>query len=441
MIRNLRVRDFQSHRDSSLDFCPTLNAIVGSSDSGKSALLRALFWVWSGRPSGTSFIRNAAGEKTKRGRQKVGTAIVDIDVTDSPHISRIRNEDDNICTLGETTFAKLGRDTPAEVLAALRLQPINIQRQLDPPFLLLDSPGAIAAVFNKHTNLERVDDAIAGVNTQLRAATQKAAFAKDALAQVTEQLTALAWIEQEYAPLVADLAELESLQAQLEHKHQELIAQRAQSITIQQQLAEGESRYTELFTYRMSCTQLSAQLDKLHDKEAPIASQYATLVAMRDKLCNLQNMLALNAEMAAPEDALHKLLLKSLPLEVAVDELTSALASVKYCAHTLDAQQLAIANANKARSLYTQELEAREKADALRSELAIQVSQYESLLSLLSRYVELHDAVSTGVDALALLQMTLQQRKADMAAIDVCPYCMQPLNSDEARQHLLQECT
>ena len=54
MIKNLLLKNFQSHIDSKIEFDSGFNVICGSSDSGKSALLRALMWVIANRPSGDS---------------------------------------------------------------------------------------------------------------------------------------------------------------------------------------------------------------------------------------------------------------------------------------------------------------------------------------------------------------------------------------------------
>ena len=61
MIKKLHIRNFQSHKDSRLIFSDGVNVIVGNSDSGKSAILRALNWVITNRPSGDSYISNWGG--------------------------------------------------------------------------------------------------------------------------------------------------------------------------------------------------------------------------------------------------------------------------------------------------------------------------------------------------------------------------------------------
>lgn len=59
-LKSLEINNFQSHRNSKLIFCPGINAIIGQSDSGKSAVIRALnallfrgpFYIRSGETEG-----------------------------------------------------------------------------------------------------------------------------------------------------------------------------------------------------------------------------------------------------------------------------------------------------------------------------------------------------------------------------------------------------
>jgi len=59
MIKYLQIQNFQSHKDSLLEFDPGVNVIVGSSDSGKTAVIRALRWLVWNRPSGDAFRRRS----------------------------------------------------------------------------------------------------------------------------------------------------------------------------------------------------------------------------------------------------------------------------------------------------------------------------------------------------------------------------------------------
>ena len=56
MISGLLLKNFQSHKKTILHFHPGVNAIIGKSNSGKTAILRALYWIIYNRPSGISFV-------------------------------------------------------------------------------------------------------------------------------------------------------------------------------------------------------------------------------------------------------------------------------------------------------------------------------------------------------------------------------------------------
>ena len=62
MISQLTLRNFQSHKASRLRFHPGVNVITGPSDSGKTALLRALLWAVRNRPSGDAFRSHWGGD-------------------------------------------------------------------------------------------------------------------------------------------------------------------------------------------------------------------------------------------------------------------------------------------------------------------------------------------------------------------------------------------
>ncbi|WP_035425703.1 AAA family ATPase, partial [Halalkalibacterium ligniniphilum] len=59
-INTVRLENFQSHLDTSIDFSTGLNVIVGQSDSGKTSILRAIRWVLYNQPRGTDFMRVGA---------------------------------------------------------------------------------------------------------------------------------------------------------------------------------------------------------------------------------------------------------------------------------------------------------------------------------------------------------------------------------------------
>ena len=61
-IKRVIIEDFQSHRYTELELAPGFNVIVGPSDQGKTAILRAIRWVIYNDRRGTDFIRVGASK-------------------------------------------------------------------------------------------------------------------------------------------------------------------------------------------------------------------------------------------------------------------------------------------------------------------------------------------------------------------------------------------
>jgi DNA repair exonuclease SbcCD ATPase subunit len=153
MINQLSIQNYQSHRNSTLDFDPGVNVIIGNTDSGKTAILRALRWLINNRPLGNEFRSNWGGE-----------TIVQVNTdTDTITLSLDDKGKDKIYDLNKTEFKAFGTDIPEEIRQALRISEINLQTQFDQPFLLSSSPGEIAAHFNRIAHIDQIDKATRNV--------------------------------------------------------------------------------------------------------------------------------------------------------------------------------------------------------------------------------------------------------------------------------------
>lgn len=60
MLHKLVIQNFQTHKDLGVTLGPHVTTIVGTTDAGKSSVLRALGWVALNRPTGDAFIRDGA---------------------------------------------------------------------------------------------------------------------------------------------------------------------------------------------------------------------------------------------------------------------------------------------------------------------------------------------------------------------------------------------
>ncbi len=184
MLQKLQIRNFQSHDHTDLKFSPGITILVGSSDAGKSAILRALSWVIKNRPSGTSFIR--------QGKPEGEPCLVSLSLSNGATIIRSRHKSMNHYELkanGDSQiFAAIGSGVPEEITDVINMSDINIHRQLDGPFLILESPGAVAKAINEATKLDGVSKLTSWVSTAKRRAHDKANLLKEQLAQVEDSL-------------------------------------------------------------------------------------------------------------------------------------------------------------------------------------------------------------------------------------------------------------
>jgi len=145
MIEKVIIRNFQSHKKSVLPFHKGVNVIVGDTDSGKSAVIRALRWVTTNSPSGDAF-RSWDG----------GDTSVSIRLENEDIIKRTKGTE-NKYVFGEMKFTGIGTDVPAPIKEAINMNDTNLQVQLDSPFLLSNTSGEVAKFFNRIANLDKID--------------------------------------------------------------------------------------------------------------------------------------------------------------------------------------------------------------------------------------------------------------------------------------------
>ena len=149
MIKELNIVNFQSHKSTELELAPGVNIIVGPSDSGKSAIIRALRWLIWNRPIGDAFISHWADG-----------GFVNIILDDHTVIQRAKGPGGNEYRIDTEIFKAFSHDVPQPVQEILNLDETNLQRQGDSPFLISNSPGEVSAFFNKVAGLDKIDSSI-----------------------------------------------------------------------------------------------------------------------------------------------------------------------------------------------------------------------------------------------------------------------------------------
>lgn len=158
MITKLRLRNFQKHTKLEIELDPLVTCLVGPTDSGKSAVMRALRFLMLNK-SGIN-----SDDFISWGKDVLKVSLI----VDGHTIQRIRGKGENLYKLDGGTYKSFGNSIPAAIQSILNCGPNNFQRQLDGQFWLTESAGQIAKNLNQIVNLEIIDSATANVNSKLR---------------------------------------------------------------------------------------------------------------------------------------------------------------------------------------------------------------------------------------------------------------------------------
>jgi len=157
MFESISIRNFQAHKKLDIELDEGVNVIVGPSDAGKTAIIRALRWLVFNEPAGDAF-RSSWGGRTS----------VTIKTEEGDVLRRVRTDKANYYTLNKEQFKSFGRGVPDEIRNTLRLDRLNFLFQGDPAFLLSKTPGQVAKELNNIANLDIIDHAISTVSGQVR---------------------------------------------------------------------------------------------------------------------------------------------------------------------------------------------------------------------------------------------------------------------------------
>lgn len=184
MLSSLSLKNFQKWENLTVRFSHSVTVLVGPTDSGKSSVLRALYWLCFNRPLGNSFLRS--GEDVCRVSAKI----------DGRRLKRSRDGTSNSYSLDGKSFQALGREVPEEIMTLLNLTPDNFQRQHDPHFWLSLSSGDLAKELNRIVNLDRMDRVNHTLSSWARTHKVSVSVSENRLEQARAKKDSLAWVTQ-----------------------------------------------------------------------------------------------------------------------------------------------------------------------------------------------------------------------------------------------------
>jgi len=192
MINQIKLENFQSHENSELNLCNGINVITGQSDSGKSSILRSLYYSVYNRPTSnnypSNFIKDKKGNLTDRSSVTISK--------ENQEVVRYRSKAENGYIIGEQKLKAIGKDLPEQVSEFFNLNSVNIQKQLDSHFLLSESPGQIAKFFNDLVNFEEIDLYLTAIDSKKRECNKELKMCNADIEELQTELDEYYWIDE-----------------------------------------------------------------------------------------------------------------------------------------------------------------------------------------------------------------------------------------------------
>jgi len=178
MIKRLRAKGFQIHKEVDIRFHPGINVITGASDAGKSSIQRMLRWVILNKPSGKSIVRKGATD-TK----------VEIEF-DNGFVSKKRKGNTTTYSAAGVQLQAIGKGVPDEVSDITNIDSINIQTQHNPYFLLVKSPGEVAKDLNDLAGISVIDKLFSIINSKIRETKAKLLYINEMIPETQREVKA-----------------------------------------------------------------------------------------------------------------------------------------------------------------------------------------------------------------------------------------------------------
>ena len=199
MIQAVEINNFQSHKYTLMEFSPGINAIVGPSDEGKSAIIRAIGWCVQNDPAGFAFRSYFAG--------KNDPTSVAVSLDDERWVVRERGEATNRYRVWniKDPLEAFGQGPVKEVLETFNLSNFSIQGQHEQYFLLQSSPGEVSRALNELTGLGISDDVLKKIGSMLYKAREGLSNAEEQIVRLAEEIKEYAYLDK----LEIELARLE----------------------------------------------------------------------------------------------------------------------------------------------------------------------------------------------------------------------------------------
>jgi len=185
LIQQLILCNFQCWRDLTISLDP-VTVLVGTSDAGKSAVIRALRWLGLNQPRGLDY--TTFGQKLCEVTATTSNGTVTRSRSSSFNGYRIEYPNGE-----KLEYNRIGVNVPQEVTDLLGLAPLNMQLQLDPLFLITENAGTVGRMLNGFVDLSGIDVAVKKGSAMVRRAESEKGVLELSLSEKTGALETLAF--------------------------------------------------------------------------------------------------------------------------------------------------------------------------------------------------------------------------------------------------------
>jgi exonuclease SbcC len=426
-ITKIELENFESHLNTTIELdAQGLNALTGGTDSGKSAVVRALRWVFYNEPKGSHFIR--IGES----RTRVSVTFSNGTVLTRSRTRTSSGEYEVTLADGTTqTFKGFSNDIPVDIANAhqmprVELAPgiekaLNFSYQLDGHFLLSESPQVRAATIGRLTGVHTVDAAIKTKSAELRNLAKDASAAQKRVAELDKKLEEYADVDEKEKQLKALsvlLANADSLEKDIEFLRSAQNTFETEKQTIFQ-LVNELSRFSNLDTMN----ELLQKAESLQEEIEELSNLHTQAIKSEDRIQECKKALA-----ALPDlQKLNEVLVKT-------ETLSSNIRELKQLRSEYRAAKTEYTELKEQKEQYQSLGKAKKKLDKAESLLA----EIKELKALHQEYTEEDENVKSLMEEHMFNnqdRMEWMQKIADLVSeMEICPTCNQPMKADMVLQ-------
>lgn len=184
MLKSVILKNIQCHKYLKADFVNGLNIIVGTSDIGKSAILRGINLALTNRP-----IIGIEGFKNWDSTDEEPMSVELI--FDNGNIIWKREKGKTSYEINGKKLSTLNRDLPYEVPLLSNMSSLNFQSQSDTYFLLNDTPGEVARKLGDIVGLSIIGEVLKKLGQFVSKAKEEKETAANDVKEIDTELNSL----------------------------------------------------------------------------------------------------------------------------------------------------------------------------------------------------------------------------------------------------------